>query len=312
MQLTTSSACEAAAIVSRVFEPHTVRSCTGDAPLDFTFTHLALGDRVSLSRLRYGAPVFIETESLDDIVMVQMPITGTNQLTLRDGCWRLTTSSYSLLSPRQSVRQARDGDCEMLIVRAHTARLIEYVTNYLGYTPRSPLVFEGPVQDRVGPRARLLALASSAMEGSDGLHATIRALSEQLLLSILLFEHRNSYSGLLREPCGGAVPRHVKRAEDFIRANASAPLSTELIAREIGATVRTLQLGFKRFRDCTPMQMVKAVRLEHANRDLMTADPGGTSVTDIALKWGFGHLSSFAQDYRERYGEAPSATLRRH
>ncbi len=33
-------------------------------------------------------------------------------------------------------------------------------------------------------------------------------------------------------------------------------------------------------------------------------------MTDIATKWGFGHLGRFAAAYRARFGESPSHTLR--
>jgi len=36
------------------------------------------------------------------------------------------------------------------------------------------------------------------------------------------------------------------------------------------------------------------------------------TVAEVAYRWGFTHLGRFAHDYRARYGEAPSTTLRRH
>jgi transcriptional regulator GlxA family with amidase domain len=134
---------------------------------------------------------------------------------------------------------------------------------------------------------------------------------EQVFIATLLFEHSNSYSEFMSAPRGGAVPRHVRRAEEYIRANAGSVITTESLAREVNATARTLQLAFNKFRGCTPMQMVKAIRLEIANKELLSSDPDSASVTSIALKWGFTHLGVFAQDYRARFGEAPSATLRR-
>jgi AraC-like DNA-binding protein len=45
---------------------------------------------------------------------------------------------------------------------------------------------------------------------------------------------------------------------------------------------------------------------------LRDADPGdGTTVTEVALRFGFAHTGRFAAAYRRRYGQAPSATLRR-
>jgi AraC family transcriptional regulator, ethanolamine operon transcriptional activator len=43
-------------------------------------------------------------------------------------------------------------------------------------------------------------------------------------------------------------------------------------------------------------------------RALRQAAPGVT-IQDIASHWGFWHLSQFAQDYRQLFGELPSDTL---
>lgn len=37
----------------------------------------------------------------------------------------------------------------------------------------------------------------------------------------------------------------------------------------------------------------------------------GSSVTSIALDWGFDHLGRFAASYKKRFGETPRETLKR-
>jgi TolB-like protein len=59
------------------------------------------------------------------------------------------------------------------------------------------------------------------------------------------------------------------------------------------------------------MQFLRNLRLERARRDLLRA-PASASVTEIATRHGFDHLGRFAARYVERYGEPPSATLRRN
>ena len=44
---------------------------------------------------------------------------------------------------------------------------------------------------------------------------------------------------------------------------------------------------------------------------LRRADPGTTSVTEVALTCGLRHLGRFATEYHDRYGEMPSQTLHR-
>jgi transcriptional regulator GlxA family with amidase domain len=59
------------------------------------------------------------------------------------------------------------------------------------------------------------------------------------------------------------------------------------------------------------MSYLREIRLQHARKDLSAADPTETTVTEIATRWGFLHPGRFSAQYRERFGEPPSATLRR-
>ena len=53
------------------------------------------------------------------------------------------------------------------------------------------------------------------------------------------------------------------------------------------------------------------LRLERAHDTLLAAIPGSTTVTEVALRWGFPHLGEFAARYSARFGEKPSETLAR-
>jgi AraC-like DNA-binding protein len=46
-------------------------------------------------------------------------------------------------------------------------------------------------------------------------------------------------------------------------------------------------------------------------RDALQRPDQQNSITDIALQCGFSHLGRFSAQYRQAFGEAPSATLRR-
>jgi transcriptional regulator GlxA family with amidase domain len=59
------------------------------------------------------------------------------------------------------------------------------------------------------------------------------------------------------------------------------------------------------------MSYLREIRLQHVRKDLSAADPTETTVTEIATRWGFLHPGRFSAQYRERFGEPPSATLRR-
>jgi len=58
------------------------------------------------------------------------------------------------------------------------------------------------------------------------------------------------------------------------------------------------------------MDFVRHQRLQHARRMLMDAH-SSLSVTDVAYSCGFGNLGHFARHYSRKFGELPSATVRK-
>jgi len=52
-------------------------------------------------------------------------------------------------------------------------------------------------------------------------------------------------------------------------------------------------------------------RLQLARAALLAADPAETTVTSIALAYGFSEFGRFAQHYVASFDELPSTTLRR-
>lgn len=107
-----------------------------------------------------------------------------------------------------------------------------------------------------------------------------------------------------------SVALAVRRAEALIWRQPSAPHSVDSLARTVGVSSRSLYRGFERLRGYSPMAALRRARLLSARRDLLTATPD-THVTDVAMRWGFFHLGRFSGLYLARFGELPSATLRR-
>ena len=101
----------------------------------------------------------------------------------------------------------------------------------------------------------------------------------------------------------------VNRAEDFIDANLQRPIAISELASVCGVNASTLRRAFQRKYGYGPHAFMKLHRLERVRDALATAEPAAT-VTDIATRHGFFHLSQFAADYRRQFGELPSKTLR--
>lgn len=106
------------------------------------------------------------------------------------------------------------------------------------------------------------------------------------------------------------VSQSVSRALRAMRAEPARAFSLNDLAVIAGISARSLQRQFQASLGQTPIEALRAIRLERARRDLLLAARGRT-ISDVALRCGFSHLGRFSVDYRRHYGETPSQTLRR-
>jgi AraC-like DNA-binding protein len=107
-----------------------------------------------------------------------------------------------------------------------------------------------------------------------------------------------------------AHPPTLRRAIAFIESHPDQDLTVVDIARAAFVTPRALQLAFRRHLNTTPMAHLRDVRLDCAHRDLRNGTPDSTTVTAVAMRWGFASPSRFAALYRAAYGCTPGQTLR--
>jgi AraC-like DNA-binding protein len=104
--------------------------------------------------------------------------------------------------------------------------------------------------------------------------------------------------------------KYVKKAEDILLERFREPLSMVDVANEIGVSLRTLQLSFRKFRDLTPREFLARTRMEAVRTRLSTPTDNAT-ITSIVFDCGFSHVGRFAKAYAATYGETPSATRHR-
>jgi AraC-like DNA-binding protein/tetratricopeptide (TPR) repeat protein len=106
------------------------------------------------------------------------------------------------------------------------------------------------------------------------------------------------------------LPRGLKKAIERLESEPSRAWRVRDLAATAGVAPRTLQKQFRGFLGCAPLAFLRDLRFDRARQELLHA-PGHASVTEIATGCGFSHLGRFAIQYQRRYGEVPSATLRR-
>ncbi|MFI7383624.1 AraC family transcriptional regulator [Streptomyces sp. NPDC049813] len=207
------------------------------------------------------------------------------------------------------------GDGRIIAVKLERGLLENRLEELTGRAPRTPLTL-GPELDLTRGRGRAWArlvrvLVDDLAEPARTLdHALVaRPLRDAVLNGLLLAaDHRDR--DLLDAPARELRPAPVKRAMDAMRERPEHPFTTSELAAEARVGVRRLQEAFARYVGLSPMAYLRTVRLERAHLELVAADPGATTVSAVAHRWGFGHLGRFAEQYRAKYGTAPSRTLR--
>lgn len=98
-----------------------------------------------------------------------------------------------------------------------------------------------------------------------------------------------------------------RKAKEYLFEHIADSISIGELCEAVNANERSLLLGFREVFGISPKLYLKSLRLNRVRQDLRRA-PEETRVTDIAFRWGFTHLSRFAADYRQMFGEYPHET----
>jgi len=112
-------------------------------------------------------------------------------------------------------------------------------------------------------------------------------------------------------PSGAERLRIVRAVESYLESRLGEALRIDELCSTVGTNLHTLERAFAEVQGISPKRFLTFRRLALARKDLLRAAQGSTSVTDVAMHWGFFHLSRFAAEYKALFHESPSATLQR-
>jgi transcriptional regulator GlxA family with amidase domain len=102
--------------------------------------------------------------------------------------------------------------------------------------------------------------------------------------------------------------RIMQRFHAVLEENIGSALYVPDLCAAIGVPERTLRTCCLENLGMSPKEYLSLRRMNMARHDLREADPTATTVTNIAMRYGFWELGRFAVGYRRLFGEAPSAT----
>lgn len=307
---------ESRQMVSRVFCPHDLRQVDQHTPFASRHNMVRLAE-TALNYLAYGAEVEIDPGCLGNFYLVQLPLSGSAEISCGAQRVHASQDTASILNPDVPTRMRWHRDATKLMLWIPREALERRLAEHLGEPAGGSLSFELAIPSRHGLTqswCRLLWDLAHNIDhcGSEWLNfrPTVAALEDCLLRGLLQL-HRHNYSDRLRRRDDEALPRHVQRAVDYMREHIEDPLTVGDIARAACISVRALEQGFKRHCNTTPLAWLREQRLERVHHVLSRQGLDSEPITTIAYRHGFAHLGRFAGYYRERFGETPSQTAAR-
>ena len=101
----------------------------------------------------------------------------------------------------------------------------------------------------------------------------------------------------------------LKNIEDYICANLNTAITRDDLADRAGVSIRSLSRAFEKKYGLGPMAFIRQRRLDACYFQLRRSEREATTVTEVAMSYGFGHMGKFAIAYKNAFGESPSATL---
>lgn len=272
---------------------------------------------VSMLYVDLAVTATLDIQAMGPYYAVHMPTNGGAVCTHNDRTFEANPIRAVVTSPGMGLTMRFAFDSPQLVIRIEQEALSRHLTRLLGGSLSRPIVFE--------PEMDLTTDAAMRWNGAiQLLHTEVfyagslvqRGLGissmEELLMSTLLLVQPSNHHAQLVLPKEQAGRRVVRESLDYIEAHLRERITMDDIAASVHMSIRAIQQGFREELGSTPMLYLRDRRLERAREDLTDVMPSdGVTVTEVAERWGFSHLSNFAVLYKKRWGESPSETLRR-
>ena len=266
---------------------------------------------LSLHHVRFLETVSVELAE-DEGYILQLTLSGSARAIIQADCLEACPGDFMVINPAAVSRRTWEQWSEHLFVRIGSLEIERAVGAELGDHSRRKVSFsEKPESAENAPTLlNYVRLLNQDLNSSQALsNPTASKLCLEMMSSLMLRLLPNDKQHHIQTSRSPATPYYVRRAIDYASKRFGEPISLRDMAVAAGVCSRTLDKGFRRFCDKSPMEHLRSVRLENARAKLMNPLDELTTVRSTARLCGFRHLGRFAEYYARQFGELPSQTL---
>ena len=261
-----------------------------------------------------GAELSVQLTRQVSYYDINFALAGGNHIETGDERVELSSWRAGIISPHMTPRMRLSDGYGQLHVRIERPALERHLERMLSRPVTGPVRFRMEM-DLTAPAlaswARTVQLLLNDLDEPSGLAAAGAAgspWSDFLMTGLLLAQPHSHSEWLARGRAGASRPPSVKRVVDLVEREPAGDLSLGRLASVSGMGPRALQRNFRQHVGVSPREYVQWVRLGRVHDDLVAG--AGSTVAEIAFRWGFTHVPRFAGAYQDRYGMTPSMTLR--
>lgn len=224
-----------------------------------------------------------------------------------------TGSNGHMLSPGQPFNLWCMNNCRFLVCNFFVDDLVAYRQRMLQETTAGHTHLE--------PHVSLATAAGSGLFRSAATAWVALRMDDPLVSEITLLEIEDdllaSFLSLAEDPQAIGVEAFLpadymlRRIEEYICANLDKAITRDKLADTAGLSIRSLNRAFQKRYGSGPMAFLRQRRLDACFTILTGSEPEATTVTDVAMSYGFSNLGDFAMVYKKAFGESPSTSLKK-
>jgi len=269
----------------------------------------------SLNYLQYGAEVYVNPGEFEDFFMLEFPLSGNVKLSYGQEQFVNTPGKAVMLSPGKPISSIWSSECSEIMFKLNKKTLENHLANLLGRSLRKNLYFEPEINLNTGFGNTLTEFVGYLLRQAD-LNSPLFDSSilvkelEKSFMTMVLTCLPNNYSDYLEQTDSKVLPHYVYNAKKYIDDNLKEDITPAKVIEVCKLPCRSVYEGFQKYLGMTPLNYIKNRRLEKIHNELK-AYSTKSSITEVAMKWGYRHLGRFSGEYYKRYGEKPSETRKK-
>ena len=184
----------------------------------------------------------------------------------------------------------------------------------LGAPPKTRVYFNKP-SSKSWEKKFIIGLVNTILDyasNSSGTLSKVAGSLKESLVGFILYNFSNNYSRILHSNTDVPVPTpyEIKVAAEYMASSTDPELTVGEVAVMAGISVRSLQTGFKRYKNMTPIEFLRSARL-HKSKELLSKAEAAVGPQDAAYQVGFLNYQVFCKYYMQAFGEHPNSTFQK-